>query len=155
MGYTVWVLVLVALDRLTKIWAVRGLQGARGGVMDALPGVFRFSYAQNTGVAFSMLANGRWLVVALNALLILGVFTYLIVKKPRSRLLRLGLLMVAAGGIGNLIDRIALGYVIDFIEFTFMRFAVFNVADICVSVGAALSALYFLRKGAGEGGMDA
>jgi signal peptidase II len=79
----------------------------------------------------------------------------LIVKKPRSLLLKLGLVMVAAGGLGNLIDRVALGYVIDFIEFTFVRFAVFNVADICVSVGAALSALCFLMKGEDDSGVGA
>ncbi len=153
MVYAIWVILLVGLDRLSKFWAANWLYGARGGVMDALPGVFRFHYAENTGVAFSMLANGRWLVIVLNALLILAVLAYLVAKKPRGRILRLSLLMVAAGGIGNLIDRIALGYVIDFIEFTFVRFAVFNVADICVSMGAALSALCFLRKGEDEGGV--
>ena len=63
--------------------------------------------------------------------------------------------MVAAGGAGNLIDRITIGYVIDFIELTFMRFAVFNAADICVSVGAALAAFGILWKGESAGGVDA
>lgn len=155
MYYAIWTLLLVALDRLTKFWAEHWLLSRRGGVLDAIPGVFRFQYAENTGAAFSMLAGGRWLLIALNALLIAAVVIFLAVKKPRSRMVRIGLCMVAAGGIGNLIDRIALGYVIDFIDLTFMRFAVFNMADILISVGAGLSALGVLLKGEGAGGVDA
>lgn len=151
---TIWILALVAVDRLTKYAAENWLRQA-GGVAAALPGVFQFRYAENTGVAFSFLSNSRWLIVAANLILIAAVLTYLFARKPRSRLLRLGLCMVAAGGIGNLIDRIALGYVIDFIELTFMRFAVFNFADICVTVGAGLSAISLLRKGESAGGVDA
>ena len=155
MLYIIWILLLVAADRLTKYMAQNWLLRQAGGVAAALPGVFRFHYAENTGVAFSFLADSRWLIVAANLVLIAAVLAFLYVKKPRSRLMKLGLCMVAAGGIGNVIDRIALGYVIDFIELTFMRFAVFNFADICVSVGAGLSAISLLRKGEGAGGMDA
>lgn len=155
MLYAIWTLLFIALDRLTKFWAEHWLLNRHGGVVEALPGVFRFHYAENTGVAFSMLMGGRWLIIALNLALIAAVIAYLIIKRPRSRLVRLGLCMVAAGGAGNLIDRIALGYVIDFIELTFMRFAVFNTADMCVSVGAALAAIGVLTKGEGAGGVDA
>lgn len=155
MLYAIWTLALVALDRLTKIWAGHWLLYRHGGLLEALPGIFRFRYAENTGVAFSMLPNGRLLIIALNAALIAAVIIYLVGRKPRSRLVRLGLIMVAAGGAGNLIDRIALGYVIDFIELTFIRFAVFNVADICISAGAALAAIGAIMKGEGEGGVDA
>ena len=155
MFYAIGAFALVALDRLTKIWAGQWLLGRHGGILEALPGVFRFHYAENTGVAFSMLPDGRSIIIALNAVMIIGVIAYLAVKRPRSRLVRLGLVMVAAGGAGNLIDRIALGYVIDFIELTFMRFAVFNVADICVSGGAALATIGLIVKGEGAGGVDA
>ena len=155
MRYAIGILLFVAADRLTKYWAENWLLGLPGGTSAALPGVFRFHYAENTGVAFSMLADGRWLIIGLNLLLIAAVLAYLILRKPEGRLLKVGLCMVAAGGIGNLIDRIALGYVIDFIELTFMRFAVFNFADICVSFGAVLCAVGFLRKGESAGGVDA
>ncbi len=155
MLYTIWILLLIAVDRLTKHMAENWLLQQSGGVASALPGVFHFRYAENTGVAFSFLADSRWLIVAANMVLITAVLAYLYLKKPRSRLLKLGLCMVAAGGIGNLIDRIALGYVIDFIELTFMRFAVFNFADICVSVGAGLSAISLLWKGESADGVDA
>ncbi len=156
MLYAIWTLFLIAADRLTKLWAEGWLLKRHGGALEAVPGLMRFRYARNTGVAFSMLSGGRWLIVALNALLIAAIIAFLAVKKPRSRLLRLGLCMVIAGGIGNVIDRIALGYVIDFIELTFVRFAVFNAADICVSVGAALSALgALMTKGEGADGVDA
>ena len=155
MLYTIWILLLIAVDRLTKYMAENWLLRQSGGAAAALPGVFQFRYAENTGVAFSFLSDSRWLIVAANLVLIAAVLAYLYVKKPRSRLLKLGLCMVAAGGIGNMIDRIALGYVIDFIELTFMRFAVFNFADICVSVGAGLSAINLLGKGESAGGVDA
>jgi signal peptidase II len=155
MLYAIGSLLLIALDRLTKFWAEHWLLSRHGGIVEVLPGVFRLHYAENTGVAFSMLANGRWLIIALNALLIAAVIAYLVIQKPKSRLIRLGLCMVAAGGAGNLIDRIALGYVIDFIELTFMRFAVFNTADICVSTGAVLAAAGALGKGESAGGVDA
>jgi len=155
MLYAIWTLAFVALDRLTKFWAERWLLNRHGGVLEALPGVFRFRYAENTGVAFSMLAEGRWLIIAFNFALIAAVIGYLVVKRPPSRLIRLGLCLVAAGGAGNLIDRIALGYVIDFIELTFMRFAVFNAADICISAGAVLTAAGALWKGEGADGVDA
>jgi len=156
MLYAIWTLSLIAADRLTKFWAERWLLRRHGGAMDALPGLLRFHYAENTGAAFSMLADGRWVLVALNSLMIAGILAYLIFKRPGSRLLRLGLCAVVAGGAGNLIDRVALGYVVDFIEFTFVRFAVFNAADICVTLGAALAALGVLIKGGeGAGGVDA
>lgn len=155
MLYTLWILALVSVDRLTKCAAEFWLLRQAGGVAAALPGVFQFRYAENTGVAFSFLSDSRWLIVAANLILIAAVLIYLYTRKPRSRLLKLGLCMVAAGGIGNLIDRIALGYVIDFIELTFMRFAVFNFADICVTVGAGLSAISLLRKGESADGVDA
>jgi len=156
MLYTIWTLLLIVADRLTKFWAEGWLLKRHGGALEVIPGLVRLRYARNTGVAFSMLAGGRWLIVALNALLIAAIIAYLAAKKPASRLLRVGLCMVIAGGIGNMTDRIALGYVIDFIELTFVRFAVFNAADICVTAGAALSALgALLTKGEGADGVDA
>lgn len=149
MLYAIWTLLWIALDRLTKLWAERRLSRLPGGASEALPGIFRFRYAQNTGVAFSMLSGGRWLIVALNALLILALIAYFFFGKFKGRLFRIGLCMIVAGGIGNLIDRVVLGYVIDFIEPTFMRFAVFNLADACVTVGAFLCALDLARKGGG------
>ncbi len=155
MLYAIWIFLFIALDRLSKVWAGQWLLARHSGIAEALPGVFRFHYAENTGVAFSMLKDGRWVIIALNVLLIAAVIAFLIIRKPKGRLLRLGLCMVVAGGAGNLIDRIALGYVIDFIELTFMRFAVFNVADMFLSVGVAMAAIGVLVKGESAGGVDA
>ena len=69
---------------------------------------------------------------------------YVLIKKPKSRLLIVSLAMITGGGIGNLIDRISLSYVIDFIDFRIINFPVFNVADIFVSVGAALMCVYIV-----------
>ena len=139
---------LLALDRLAKLWAERVLQTI--GTTDALPGLFRFTYARNTGAAFSMFSGGNWALALINGVMIAVVLALIFKGKGLSRTTRWALLLVATGGLGNLIDRLAYGYVIDFIELTFMRFAVFNLADVMVSVGAVLAAACMLLGGEKE-----
>lgn len=139
---------LLALDRLAKLWAERVLQTI--GTTDALPGLFRFTYARNTGAAFSMFSGGNWALALINGVMIAVVLALIFKGKGLSRPTRWALLLVATGGLGNLIDRLAYGYVIDFIELTFMRFAVFNLADVMVSVGAVLAAACMLLGGEKE-----
>ena len=129
----VWMLLAMALDRLTKA-------AVRGGMLPArlIPGVVSVHYVRNSGMAFSMLSGHFWLLTALTALMIAGIAFYLIRYPDRNPLLRAGLWLIAGGGLGNLYDRVTLGYVTDFIELKFMRFAIFNVADVCICAGAAL-----------------
>ncbi|MBR6523793.1 MAG: signal peptidase II [Clostridia bacterium] len=100
--------------------------------------VFHLTYVRNTGAAFSMLEGQRIFLIAVPIIVILAVIIYTIVKKPKSKLLMLSFAMIISGGIGNLIDRIRFGYVIDFLDFRLINFPVFNVADIWVTLGAAL-----------------
>lgn len=100
--------------------------------------VFHLTYVRNTGAAFSMLSGQRIFLIVLPIIVILAVIIYVIVKKPKNRLLLLSFSMIISGGIGNLIDRIKFGYVIDFLDFRLINFPVFNVADIWVTLGAAL-----------------
>lgn len=144
-GIRLWwlILPLIGLDRLLKL-AMRAAL-APAGVRTVIPGVLSWAYTQNTGAAFSLLAgHGAWLLIALTALLIAAVLLWLARRPDEPRLQRVGLWLIVGGGLGNLWDRLAYGYVIDFIRLDFVHFAVFNLADVFVCVGAGLAALSLL-----------
>lgn len=151
----VTVLLSVAADQLTKLAAVRFL---KPGSVTALRGVLDFTYVENRGAAFGILADHRWVFLILSVAAIAAIFAYIIISKPRSRLLLISLGLIAGGGIGNMIDRVRLGYVVDFIDVTFVKFYVFNIADSCVCVGCALLILWMIlseradRKASRDGG---
>jgi lipoprotein signal peptidase len=139
------------IDQMTKAWAVRRLRF--GGDREIIPGFLNFSYAQNTGVAFSMLDNhgdtGRWGLSA--AALIAGVFVlYYFWRVPRTHDRLLGALALLLAGIaGNVTDRLRLGFVIDFIDVQFgsWHYPTFNVADMAIVIGAGLLILdMFLNR---------
>ena len=131
-------------DRLTKIWAA-----AARPAQELIPGVVAVHYAENTGAAFSAFSGAAWLVTGASAALILAVTALLAADNKMNRWARLGLWLVVAGGLGNLYDRLAYGYVVDFIELLFIDFAIFNVADICVCCGAVIAAAALLVQDAG------
>ncbi len=126
---------LIGLDQWTKIWAAAELAGQKAIVV--IPGVFELNYTENPGVAFSMLENQRWLFIPLS-LLITGFFLAVLLRSPLRKHAWFNLIcaLILSGAIGNLIDRIAYGYVIDFLSFCLIDFPIFNVADCCVVVGA-------------------
>ena len=128
---------VLALDRLSKAWAEAVLRPL-GGPLAAWPGVFQWRWVQNSGMAFSAFSGRSALLAAVSVLFIAAILCYLLLAPRLSRAGLAGLSLVAAGGAGNLWDRLANGCVTDLIELTFMRFAVFNVADIAVCAGAAL-----------------
>ena len=140
--WTLAVLVLVGVDQLTK-YLVR-VHIPLDGSVEFLPGVMDFTYVQNTGMAFSMLSEHTWLLAAASVLII-AFLVFLLVKKEVTHPVGVTcLLLIIGGAIGNLIDRVVLGYVTDMFRTLFMNFAVFNVADICVVVGAILLCVYYL-----------
>lgn len=100
--------------------------------------VFHLTYVQNTGAAFSMFSGQRLFLILLPIIVIAAIGIYIFVKKPQNKVLMLAFSLIISGGIGNLIDRIRLGYVVDFFDFRLINFPVFNVADIWVTSGAAL-----------------
>lgn len=141
--FFVFVLLIVA-DQVTKLTAVRFLKDGTPKVL--IDGVFELHYLENRGAAFGMLQDGKVFFV-FAAIVILTVFTFVLVKTPVSRKYRpwhVFLVLIAAGGIGNMIDRLRLGYVIDFLYFSLINFPIFNVADIFVTVGTALLIIYVL-----------
>ena len=131
---------LTVIDRLTKYAAVMTVKV--DGPKEFLFGLFQFSYVENTGAAFSMFSDKTEILSVLTAVLIVAALVVLVRKMLKSKILNAALILVISGGIGNLIDRIAYGYVIDFIEPLFIQFAVFNFADCCITVGAFIVIAY-------------
>ncbi len=100
--------------------------------------ILYFTYVENRGAAFGILQNKQWFFVIVTLLIIFAMLFYLIKYKPESKLLKLSLVFIMLGGIGNLIDRIRFGYVVDFIDVRVINYPVFNVADCFVVIGAVL-----------------
>ena len=137
-----WIALLAAaVDRITKVAVLRLWQRPRllDRTFDALiPGVVNLRMVGNRGMAFSLFSGQGAALTVLTFLLIAGVVAWLIARPDESKWIRAGFWLVVGGGLGNLFDRVVQGYVVDFIELAFVRFAVFNVADVCICVGAAL-----------------
>lgn len=125
---------LTIIDQLTKYAAVVTVK--INGPKEFLFGLFQFRYTENTGAAFSSFSDNTALLSAVTAVTILICLIIVLSKKVKPFFLNICLILILSGGIGNIIDRIRLGYVIDFIEPLFINFAVFNFADCCITVGA-------------------
>ena len=138
---------IVAADQLTKLWVVDKIPLFTE--IPALPHIFHLTYVQNTGAAFSMLAGQQWLFAILFVLLMV-MLVWEFIKKPvgLGAFERWCAVAIYAGGLGNMIDRLRLGYVVDMIELEFMNFAVFNVADCFITCGsiALMVSLTFFNK---------
>ena len=127
----------VALDQFTKALVVARIP--LGGHVDFLPGVLDFTYVRNTGAAFSSFEGMQWLFALIFAVFTLAVlYEYFKKPMPFSTFERWMIAAVYAGGLGNMIDRLRLGYVVDMLETKFMEFPVFNVADCFITCGCAL-----------------
>ena len=132
--------ILVLTDQLTKLAAGIYLRGRAG--VDVIPGVFRFEYLENRGAAFGILKNQQWFFILFAALIILVIgFIYAKLTRigdKRFIFLRLICICLAAGALGNLLDRLFHTYVIDFLYFSLIDFPVFNLADVYVCVSCAV-----------------
>ena len=140
MTYVILNLVLVAaligIDQAIKYWAVEVLQPV--GAMPLIPHVVELRFTYNQGMSFSLLSGQRWLLVGVTSVALVAVAYWLFFRCRSDRLRQAAFVLVLAGGIGNLIDRIVSGPVVDYINLLFMRFAIFNFADICICVGVGL-----------------
>ena len=133
----------IVLDILTKQAVVHNM--ALYEEIPVLGGVLHWKYIQNRGAAFGMLADQRAVFLIISTVAIIGLFIYLIVSHSERMWWMAAIGMLVGGGIGNMIDRIALGYVIDFIYVALIDFAVFNIADCFVCVGVGLLIYLTLR----------
>lgn len=134
--YIAIVAIGIGLDQLTKWLAVAFLKP-----IDTVPiikNALHLTYAENRGAAFGMLADNRWIFLVISSLAILAMAFYLFAGISEGKLAGIALSLLISGGLGNMIDRMALGYVVDFIDFRLINFAIFNGADSFVCVGAGL-----------------
>ena len=125
-------------DRLVKIYILGSF--ALGEVRPFIPRVMQLTYVQNTGMAFGFLGNYPWIPTVLTPLVMGAVLVVLLQMRDMfpSPVCRVALAGILAGGFGNWVDRLLYGFVVDMFELTFVRFAVFNVADIFITVGGAV-----------------
>lgn len=136
--------VLVAVDQGIKFWATMVLEPVES--IPLIPGVVELRYVLNEGAAFSMLSGKQGFLITFTGIALLALLIYLLVKRPARRLEYISWLLVLAGGIGNLIDRVLNQVVVDYINLLFMDFAVFNFADILVCVGIGLLLFDLVRE---------
>ena len=136
-----WIaLAVIALDQAVKSQAHRWTEP-----VELIPGLLGLTYAQNTGMAFSMLSGQTWLLGVLSLVLVTA--GALIVRRYRlSRWSSCAVMLMAGGALGNMIDRFVHGYVVDMFEVLAFRFAVFNVADAALTVGCAMTAVALLFR---------
>ncbi|HBM81782.1 MAG: signal peptidase II [Clostridiales bacterium] len=133
---------IVFLDRITKRLAVVYLKPV--GSIPLIKNIFHLTYAENKGAAFSILQNQRWFFISVTIVFIFFAMYYLFLHKNENIILKIGLSMVIGGAIGNLIDRIIPGYVVDFFDFRAVNFAIFNVADCGIVIGSILLGYYLI-----------
>ena len=135
---------VIIADFVSKLLAVRFVKPQ--GSVEIIDGIHNFTYVENRGMAFGALQDARWIFITVSAVMIL-VIAFLVWKyHAKSKMFDVTLGLILGGGIGNMIDRITLGYVVDFIDFCAFDFWkwVFNVADAAICVGTAFLVIYLL-----------
>lgn len=144
-----WLLIcglLIGADQLIKWWTVSKLSLV--GTIPLIDGVFHLTYVENKGAAFGMFQNSTVLLAVITAAEV-AFIVYFFLKKTNSRMwiLRLAMVFVISGAVGNFIDRVLRGFVVDMFDFRLINFYVFNFADVCICAGVALIAyhIFFLH----------
>ncbi|RXV54944.1 signal peptidase II [Streptococcus australis] len=138
------IFLLILLDQAVKGYVVKEIP--LGGMRRFIPKVVSLTYLKNSGAAFSMLENQQWFFTIITLIAMGAAFVYLYRHIEGSIWLLLGLTLIISGGIGNFIDRLRQGFVVDMFHLDFMNFAIFNVADIYLSIGVGLLLIYLLRE---------
>ena len=138
------VLLLIALDQLVKSYIVQ--QIPLGEVRSWIPNFVSLTYLQNRGAAFSMLQDQQWLFAVITLVVMVGAIWYLHKHMEDSLWMVLGLTLIIAGGLGNFIDRLRQGFVVDMFQVDFINFAVFNVADTYLTFGVLIMLLVIIKE---------
>ena len=133
--------VLVGIDQLIKFFVSVYLQPV--GKVNVIGDIFKLTYVENRGVAFGMFSDMRWVFVVLTVALLAIIIIYMFIKKPQGKFFYICSALIIGGGIGNLIDRVFYGYVIDYLSLSFFP-PVCNFADYCITVGTVLLMVYLL-----------
>ena len=138
------IVLLIVLDQLVKWTIVSNIK--LGEVKGFILSIMSLTYLQNTGAAFSILENQQWLFTIITLLVIGGAIWYLIKNIKGSFWLISGLTLIIAGGLGNFIDRLRQGFVVDMFQVDFINFAVFNVADTYLTFGVLIMLLVIIKE---------
>ena len=142
MLFYISVILLVVADQLTKVLTLKYLKPINSTAI--IDGILSLTYVENRGAAFGILQNARWVFILATIAILCAILFFKIRYKPVEKTLNSALCLLTAGAVGNLIDRIFRGYVVDMIEVTFINYPVFNVADCFVVTGALLLAVYII-----------
>ena len=134
--------VLTAADQIIKYFVEQNLAGAD--CITVIKGFLGFEYTENTGAAFGSFSNSTTVLSIITGVIILAGIIAIILKKIKGGFLLTVSVMIIAGGLGNLIDRLSKGYVVDFIKTLFIDFPIFNFADILVTCGAFMLMGYLI-----------
>lgn len=138
------ILGLIGLDQLVKYYVVQHI--SLNQIKPLINHVISLTYLRNYGAAFSILQNQQWLFTIITLVVIGSAIYYLIKHSRESWWLITALILIISGGLGNFIDRVHLGYVVDMFHLDFIDFAVFNVADSYLTVGVIILMIYILRE---------
>jgi signal peptidase II len=144
-GMVLWTLIIIAsvlVDQISKLIVVKTLPLYDSIVV--IKGFFSFSHIQNRGAAWGMFSESRWIFLTATAVALIVLPIILYKFRKVHVLFGTSMSLIIGGAIGNMIDRVFLGYVVDFLEFTFIDFPVFNIADVCIVVGTFMMAAYIL-----------
>lgn len=133
--------VLVIIDQIIKYFVSSYLQPV--GSVSVIDNLFSLTYVENKGVAFGMFSDMRWVFVALTSALLAIIIFYMFKKRPKGKFFYICAALIIGGGIGNLIDRIFYGYVIDYLSLSFFP-PVCNFADYCITAGTIMLVIYLL-----------
>jgi signal peptidase II len=145
------ILLGIAVDRFTKLWVVESL--LENSNIDILGNFLSFLYIKNRGAAFGILQNKLYFLAAITIVVVIGIIYYIFKFKPQWGMVRISLSLIISGALGNLVDRIVYGYVVDFIALhlgDIYYFPIFNIADILVVTGTMLLTFYLLKEGKNE-----
>ncbi|MBQ3119178.1 MAG: signal peptidase II [Clostridia bacterium] len=136
------ILIIGILDQAAKFFAAGLLQS-----VDTYPlwnEVFHLTYVENKGAGWGMFSDHTWLLTVATIIVIVAAVSYVVVKRPKDQLFLTAFTFMIGGAVGNLVDRVRQGFVIDFLDFTLIDFPVFNIADCFITIGAAIFVIYVI-----------
>ena len=133
--------VIVLADQIIKFFVLNELKPI--GTIKVIDGVFNLTYVENRGVAFGIFQDMRWVFVAVTCILLFLIIFYMFKKRPKGKLFYICAGMIIGGGVGNLIDRLVHGYVVDYLAVSFFP-PVCNFADYCITIGVFILVIYVI-----------
>ncbi|HEM5143050.1 TPA: signal peptidase II [Streptococcus suis] len=143
-GFPILAAVLIAVDQIVKAWTVANIE--LDTVTEFIPGLMSLAYLRNYGAAWSILQNQQWFFTIMTIVAVTGLVWYYIKQIKGNIWTLFSLSLMIAGALGNFIDRIRLGYVVDMFHLDFISFPVFNVADVCLTVGVSILFICIMKE---------